>query len=140
MESVANDPAFGMGLAVGLLAVIALTIASIWRIFSKAGEAGWKALIPVYGAVVFNRILGRPGWWVLLLFVPVVNVVISLIECADLARVFGKGIGYALGLIVLGPVFLMMLAFGPASYVGPNRPPRATPMPSRPAPPMRKAA
>jgi|SRR6267378_5934124 len=140
MENAANNPAFATGFALGMMAVMVLTVAAMWRIFSKAGEAGWKALIPIYGAVVFNRIVGRPGWWVLLMMIPVVNIVIAMIECADLARVFGKGIGYALGLIVLTPLYLMALAFGPATYVGPNGP-AVTPMSSRPtAPTFRKAA
>lgn len=131
MDGSATSTAFSSSLGFALLGLALLTIVSFWRIYSKAGEAGWKCLIPIYGAVVLQRILGRPGWWVLLLLVPVVNLVISLVECADLARVFGKGIGFALGLIFLGPLFLMVLAFGPAQYVGAG--------PSA-APPVRKAA
>jgi hypothetical protein len=140
MDSAANASSPGPGFVIALMAVVVLMIASMWRIFSKAGAPGWKALIPVYGAVVFQRIVGRPGWWALLMFVPVVNVLISLVECFDLARVYGKGAGYAIGLILLGPIFFMALAFGSAVYEGPNRPATAS-FPSRPGtPPMRKAA
>ena len=140
MESATNAPSLGPGVVVAFTAVVVLLVASMWRIFSKAGEPGWKAIVPIYGAVVFQRIIGRPGWWVLLMFVPVLNVLVSWVECFDLARVYGKGAGYALGLILLGPIFFMALAFGPAVYQGPNR--RATtPFPSRSSsPPMRKAA
>lgn len=138
MENTANDPAFMTGFTVGLLAVVLLTIAATWKVYSKAGEAGWKALVPIYNGVVFCRIVGRPAWWVLLMMIPLVNIVISMILCADLARAFNKGVGYALGLVFLTPLFLMALAFGPSTY---GNPPTATPMPSRPAPPpMRKAA
>jgi hypothetical protein len=140
MENVSNDGVMSVGFMVGFLAILVLTLASMWRIYSKAGEAGWKSLIPIYNLFVFQRIVGRPGWWLLLMIVPVVNIVISIVECADLARVFGKGIGYAIGLILLGPFFMMALAFGPATYQGPNR---RTPVqaPSRPvSPPLRKVA
>jgi hypothetical protein len=128
-ESMAT-PEFASGLMIGFAVAILFTIAALWRLFSKAGESGWKCLIPIYGAVVFQRILGRPGWWVLLMMVPVVNLAIAIIECFDLAKVFGKGVGYALGLLILGPIFVAVLAFGPAKYVGPGGAP--SPVPVRP--------
>ena len=126
----ANDmmPALSGGTVWFICGLIVVMIATIWRIFTKAGEAGWKCLLPVYGAIVFQRILGRPGWWVFLMLIPVVNLVVALIECFDLARVFGKGIGHALGLIFLGPVFAMILAFGPARYVGEGGEPVSAPV------------
>ena len=107
-------------------AFIVLMIAAIWKIFTKAGQAGWKSLIPIYGAVVFLRIIGRPGWWVLLLCIPFVNLFLSLVLCIDLARAFGKGGGYAAGLAFLTPIFLLMLAFGDAQYQR-GRPRRISP-------------
>ncbi len=136
MDANALTPALPAWSGFVIFGLVVVMLATIWRIFSKAGEAGWKCLLPIYGAVVFQRILGRPGWWVVLLFIPVVNIVISLVECFDLARVFGKGTGYGLGLVFLGPIFAMALAFGPAEYVGPDgKPARKTA-----ARPMRKAA
>jgi Family of unknown function (DUF5684) len=132
MDANAYAPAMSGGVVLFFAALALVMVASIWRMFTKAGHAGWKCLVPIYGAIVFQRIVGRPGWWALLLFIPVVNIVFSLIECFDLARVFGKGAGYALGLIFLGPIFALLLAFGPASYVGPGG--ESTPAP------MRKAA
>jgi chromate transport protein ChrA len=93
-----------------------LMLAAVWKIFNKAGQGGWKALVPIYGTVVFLRIVERPGWWFLLLCIPVVNLFISLALCIDLARVFGKSSGYAAGLAFLTPIFLLMLAFGDAQY------------------------
>jgi chromate transport protein ChrA len=60
------------------MAFVVLMFAAVWRIFTKAGEKGWKSLIPIYGAVVFLRIVGRPGWWFLLLCIPIVNFFLSL--------------------------------------------------------------
>ncbi len=103
-------------------AFVIMMWAASWKIFTKAGQAGWKTLIPIYGAVVFMRIVGRPGWWALLLVIPVVNLFISLALCIDLARAFGKGGGYAAGLAFLTPIFLLMLAFGDAQYQRGGRP------------------
>lgn len=93
-----------------------LMIAAVWKIFAKAGQGGWKSLVPIYGTVVFLRIVERPGWWFLLLCIPVVNLFIALALCIDLARVFGKGSGFAAGLAFLTPIFLLMLAFGEAQH------------------------
>ena len=100
------------------MAFVVLMWAAVWKIFTKAGHAGWKSLIPIYGAVVFLRIVGRPGWWFLLLCIPIVNLFPALALCIDLARVFGKGGGYAAGLAFLTPIFLLMIAFGDAQYQG----------------------
>jgi len=99
-------------------ALLIVALAASWKIFAKAGQPGWASLIPFYNIVVLLKIVGRPTWWLLLWFVPVVNVVISLILTHDLSRAFGKGIGFTLGLIFLGPIFILLLAFGPAQYVG----------------------
>jgi chromate transport protein ChrA len=93
-----------------------LVIAAVWKLFNKAGQGGWKSLVPIYGTVVFLRIVERPGWWFLLLCIPVVNLFLFLALCIDLARVFGKGSGFAAGLAFLTPVFLLMIAFGDAQY------------------------
>jgi len=106
--------------------VVTMLVAS-WKIFTKAGQAGWKTLIPIYGAVVYLRIVGRPGWWVLLLCIPIVNLFLSLALCIDLARSFGKGAGYAAGLAFLTPIFLLMLAFGDAEYRRGRSQPRISP-------------
>lgn len=103
--------------AIVLIATVFLTIASMWRLFTKAGEAGWKSLIPIYGAVVLLRMVGRPWWWMLLLLVPVVNLYPAVMLCFDLAKAFGKGPEAGIGILLLGPIFVMWLAFGDAQYV-----------------------
>lgn len=105
-------------------ALTVLMLAAVWKLFTKAGQPGWKCLIPIYGAVVFLRIVGRPGWWFLLLCIPIVNLFLSLALCIDLARVFGKGGGYAAGLAFLTPIFLLMLAFGESQYQSAKPKPR----------------
>ncbi len=105
-------------IAVISLAFVIILLVALWRIFAKASQPGWAALIPIYNTVILLKIVGRPLWWLLLLFVPVVNFVIYLILMHDLSRAFGKDIGFTLGLIFLSPIFVLILAFGPAQYVG----------------------
>lgn len=100
------------------LALLVLIIAALWRIFTKAGQPGWAALIPIYNAYVLLQVAGKPGWWLLLLLIPIVNIVIGIITLAALAAKFGKGVGFVIGLILLPIVFYPILAFGSAPYNG----------------------
>ena len=100
------------------LAIAVLVIASLWQIFVKMGEDGWKAIIPIYNYVVLLQLVGRPVWWVLLFFVPFVNLVVLFLVWKDVAEGFGKGTGFAVGMLLLGFIFLPMLAFGDAQWQG----------------------
>ena len=114
-----------------ILALAVLVIASMWMVFTKAGQPGWAAIVPIYNFIVMLNIVGRPTWWVLLLFVPLVNMVIGIIVHLELARSFGKGTGFGVGLAFLGMIFFPILAFGNARYIGPvNGPPNAPPVPA----------
>ena len=105
-----------MALVVTVLVVV--LIAAYWKIFTKAGEAGWKSIIPILNNYVIIKIVGRPGWWLLLLFVPIANIIVSIILALDLAKAFGKDALFAiLGLIIFSPIGYLMLAFGKAQYV-----------------------
>jgi len=100
------------------LAVIAVMIASWWVIFTKAGQPGWAILIPIYNIIVMLKVVNKPIWWLVLLLIPLVNFIIMIILMVELAKVFGKSGGFAVGLILLGIIFLPMLAFGDAQYQG----------------------
>ena len=101
------------------LAFAILMIAACWKIFTKAGQPGWAAIIPIYNWYVLCKIVGRPGWWVILLLIPLVDFIIGIILCIDLAKSFGKGIGFGIGLILLPIIFCPILGFGSAQYQGP---------------------
>ena len=101
------------------LAFAILMVAACWKIFSKADQPGWAAIIPIYNWYILCKIVGRPGWWVILLFIPFVNFIIGIILCIDLAKSFGKGVGFGIGLILLGIIFFPILGFGSAQYQGP---------------------
>ena len=103
------------------LALIVFVIASQWIVFRKAGKPGWAVIIPVYNFVVVLRIVNRPIWWIILMFIPLVNFVISIILINDLAKSFGKGTGFTIGLFFLSFIFLPILAFGKSQYTKPVR-------------------
>ncbi len=101
------------------LIIVVLAIAGVWKVFTQAGKPGWASIIPIYNSYVLFQVIGRPGWWVILLFIPLVNIVIGVIALWELAKVFGKGVGFFIGLLLLSPIFLMILGFGDAQYQGP---------------------
>jgi Family of unknown function (DUF5684) len=101
------------------LAFMILMIAACWKIFTKAGQPGWASIIPIYNWYILCKIVGRPGWWVILLLIPFINFIIGIILCIDLAKSFGKGVGFGIGLILLGVIFFPILGFGGAQYQGP---------------------
>jgi Family of unknown function (DUF5684) len=98
------------------LAIVVVVIAGLWMTFTKAGKPGWGAIIPIYNAILLLQIAGRPIWWIILLFIPLVNVVIGIIVSLDIAKNFGKGVGFGIGLALLGFIFYPILGFGSAQY------------------------
>jgi uncharacterized membrane protein YoaK (UPF0700 family) len=91
-------------------------IASLWRVFTKAGEPGWAAIVPIYNLVVVLKLAGKPLWWIVLFLIPLVNFVMLVLTTIGLAQNFGKGAGFGLGLAFLAPIFYPILAFGDAEY------------------------
>jgi hypothetical protein len=104
------------GIVAGAVLLFVLLIVSLWKVFEKAGQAGWKSLIPIYNYVVFLNIIVRPVWWVILLFVPIVSFIVIIVMHVDLAKRFGKGALFGLGLCLLPFIFFPLLAFGDATY------------------------
>ncbi len=98
------------------IALFVLTIVSMWRVFTKAGQPGWAAIVPIYNMYVFLLVIRKPWWWLLLLFVPLVNIVFIIMMLNELSKVFGQGVGFTLGLLFLSPIFLPILAFGNYPY------------------------
>ena len=103
-----------------VLAVLVFGIIVTWRIFEKAGQPGWAAIIPFYNAYILYKITWGNGWWFLMLFIPIVNVVFSIITMIKLSRAFGKSDGFAVGLIFLSIIFMAIIAFDKDRYLGPQ--------------------
>jgi len=107
----------GVFIVSGIVALI--IVAGIWKTFTKAGKPGWAVLVPFYNLVVLLEVVGRPLWWIVVLLIPGVNFIFLIIIAIDLAKSFGKGTGFAMGLIFLSPIFYPILGFGSARYQGP---------------------
>ena len=82
----------------------------------SAGEPGWAAIIPIYNFIVLLKIAGKPVWWFILMLIPFVNFIVAIIAALAVAKNFGKGTGFGLGLAFLAPIFYPILAFGDARY------------------------
>lgn len=109
----------GLVFLVIYIAIIVAIIAGMWKMFAKAGQPGWGAIIPFFNLYLLLKIIGRPGWWLILYFIPLVNIVVSVIVAIELAKSFGKGGGFAIGLFFLSFIFIPILGFGEAEYQGP---------------------
>lgn len=119
-----GEPSAAAGIFGGLamivwIALLVLVIAGMWKVFTKAGKPGWACLIPIYNIIVLLEICGRPLWWFILLLIPIVQLIVGIIVSIDVAKSFGKGTGFGLGLAFLGPIFYPLLGFGDATYRGP---------------------
>jgi hypothetical protein len=118
-ETTTQSPV-GAGTATAIMvvyfAIIVLMIAAMWKIFTKAGEPGWAAIIPIYNFIILLKIAGKPLWWIVLLLIPFVNLVVLIMVIWSVAKKFGKGGGFALGMLLLPPIFYPLLAWGDAQY------------------------
>jgi hypothetical protein len=117
VQEVHYEASGGMGL-VGMIiyAVIGLVyVAGIWKVFSKAGEPGWAAIIPIYNLITMVKIAGKPMWWVVLFFIPIANLIAAIIVFIGIAQRFGKGAGFGLGMVFFGFIFWPLLGFGGAT-------------------------
>jgi hypothetical protein len=117
--STEGKPPSPLSMIVGLLIALLLIVA-MWKVFTKAGQPGWASIIPIYNLYVWCKIVGRPGWWILLMLIPFVNIIVGIILCIDMAKSFGKGAGFGIGLALLGVIFIPILGFGSAQYQGPS--------------------
>jgi hypothetical protein len=94
--------------------------------FQKAGQPGWAAFVPIYNFIIMLRIAGRPAawaWFLLLAFVPFIGsialLVVAIVVLNDISRSFGRGGGFTVGLVLLGPIFWYILWLGDSQYRGP---------------------
>lgn len=104
------------------VAIVIFMIASLWKIFTKAGQPGWACIVPIYNLVVLLKIVNKPIWWIILMLIPIVNIVVLIIVIHALSKAFGKGVGFTIGLLLLGFIFYPILGFGDATYTAPTTP------------------
>lgn len=132
----AGAGAFFFGWMMIWLVILVVLLVAYWKVFTKAGQPGWASLIPIYNTYVMLKIAGRPGWWLLLLLIPFVNIVALLFVSIDIAKAFGKDEIFGVVLLwLLTPIGASILGFGDAKYQG-----SAAPVaPVAPAPPVAPA-
>ena len=108
----------GMGIVFTIcyLAVVLLIIIGLWKVFVKAGKPGWASIVPIYNIIVLLEIAGKPLWWFILMLIPFVNFIVAIIVLIAVARNFGKGVGFAIGMVFLPFIFIPILGFGDAKY------------------------
>jgi hypothetical protein len=106
---------------IGLIVPLAFAIfmiASIWKVFVKAGQPGWACLVPIYNLYIMTVIAKKPAWWLaLILLVPIANIVFLIMLYNGISKAFGKDSGFTAGLVLLGFVFWPILGFGDAKYI-----------------------
>jgi hypothetical protein len=120
---IVQDQTLGAALgAIFMIIMLALTVlfcVGFWKVFTKAGQPGWAALIPFYNAYILTKIAGRPGWWVLMLMIPFVNLAFGILLAIDIAKAFGQGAAFGVVLLfLLSGVGYLVLGFGDYRYVG----------------------
>ena len=115
------------------LAVVVFIIASMWKVFVKAGRPGWESIVPIYnGYIIVTEIAKLEVLWFILFFIPIANIIALFKVNFAVAEKFGKDIGFGLGLVFLGFIFMPILGFGDAKCVG------AAAAPAAPAPPVQQ--
>lgn len=111
----ANSGAVAAGSIVSV-AILVLGIAGLWKTFTKAGQPGWTAIIPILNILVLLKVVKRPWWWLLLFLIPCVSLIVWIIIAFELSRAYGHGGGFAIGLIFLSFIFFLILGFGSDEY------------------------
>lgn len=100
-----------------LVAVIG-SVAGLWKVFEKAGEPGWAAIVPIYNLMILGKISGKGEMAGLLALIPCVGIYFLYVVNVEIAKKFGKDSGFAIGLTLLGFVFYPILGFSDARYEG----------------------
>ena len=124
----ATGAIFGFGVIIAIIIIILVSYLffgfCLMKIFKKAGrQDAWAGFVPFYNMYVYFEIAGRPGWWVFLGLIPlvggIISVITSILGSIDLAKSFGKEVGFGILLAILPIIGYPMLAFGGAQYQGP---------------------
>lgn len=102
------------------IAIAVFQIICFWRVFEKAGYPGWKSIIPIYNTYVLCDMVWGNGLKMFLLLIPIANIYFTIKLRLSFAKVFGKDVGFGIGMIFLQPIFVGILAFDHSSYYGPD--------------------
>jgi hypothetical protein len=98
------------------LAFAVLVIIGGWKMLVKADKPGWGIIIPFYNTYLLCKVAGRPGWWLILFFIPIVNIIMWLIVSLGIAENFGHGAGYGILIWLFPSIMFLVLGFGGDTY------------------------
>ncbi|RIH66841.1 hypothetical protein D1164_03480 [Mariniphaga sediminis] len=102
-----------------MLFLILIPLIAMWKLFEKANQPGWAAIIPIYNLIVFMEIIGKPWWWIFLWMIPSLNFIWIIWGWNLMVKSFGKSEGFTVGVILLSIIFIPILGFGDSKYIGP---------------------
>lgn len=144
MDQVVETSVFSSLLIILIALIILLTVAE-WKILTKAGEKGWKSLIPFYNIFVSHHIVGMSHTWFIIeviawiiefvlelikmpapvvlavgIAVGIFTLVSELVHIIKMCRCFGKGTGFKIGMILIPELFMLIIAFGKSEYKKPD--------------------
>ena len=98
------------------IAFIVFVVMARWITYQKANQPGWACIVPIYSGIVLCEIAQKPTWWVIMMFIPFVNIVFGIMLINGVSKAFGKSEGFTVGLVLLSPIFWAILAWGDAQY------------------------
>jgi len=127
MPDAGGDLALDLAVPIGIYLIILIVLCiGMFKMFEKGGIPGILGLIPIVNLFFLPKLAGKPGWWGILYFIPIVGLIIAIIVWIEIATRFGRGAGTAIGLILLSPIFVCILGFGSARYSVPGGTPAVT--------------
>jgi len=100
-----------------LFLIVTIYYLGKWKTFKKAGLPGWSAFIPFYNLYQLTVIGRKEGWWVLMLFIPLINIIFSIMIVNGVSKAFGKEEGFTVGLFLLPFIFYPILGFGEDRWI-----------------------
>jgi signal peptidase I len=108
--------------AIAFIILVILPFVGLWKLFEKAGRPGWEAIVPVYNWYIMLKISGRPVWWIILMFIPGINILIGIGILVDLLKSYGKfSLREQAAGILLQFIFLPKWGFDKETkYIGPS--------------------
>ena len=112
-------------LIIALILLYILPCIGLWKLFEKAGQPGWQAIVPIYNYYVMCKLSGKPTYWVILLLIPVIDILIAIGIIIDFVKSFGKfKLSEQAAAVILGFIFLPKWGFDKETrYLGPSAAP-----------------
>lgn len=107
-------------LTIFYLIVAVIIIASMWKVFTKAGRKGWESIIPIYNLYIIQKLIKKPWWWIILMFIPWLGLIWTIWSTNLLGKTFGKKEGFTIGLVFLPFIFYPILAVDSSVYTEPK--------------------